>query len=94
MKLKYTNQTPSETADYLRHELALLKSGARHIYANVQDKPMHDVTSEHTALLERALELSFRSQSSGMIGGLITLIRPNRNKRNVSSTAWELTEWP
>ena len=53
--MRFTRSSTADASEQLRQELALLKSRARNIYANTQNKPMHDITPEHIALLENAL---------------------------------------
>ena len=53
--MRFTRSPTADASEQLRQELALLKSGARHIYADTRNKPVHDITSEHITLLEEAL---------------------------------------
>jgi hypothetical protein len=53
--MRFTRFSAADASEQLRQELALLKSGARHVYADTKNKPVHDITPEHITLLEDAI---------------------------------------
>jgi hypothetical protein len=56
MRFTRASQTTERIVPQLRQELAQLKSGARHVYAGAGDRHMQDITAQHIALLENAID--------------------------------------